>query len=116
MKKQQKPFIIKNIGQVIDLDPKVFEDAYFKTHRSLSEVSGMKKLLELEYVRAEYMKNDIIKRIKEGEITKKESENSLFGLYAVLQRIEDKAVILQKHIEEIRAEKKQAKRKIFPFR
>lgn len=63
------------------------------------ELVMMKRYLEVEYNRVEATKNLLLKGIKEGTFTGKdkiEAEDLVVEMYKILQRIEDRAIVVEK--------------------
>lgn len=63
------------------------------------ELAMMKRYLEVEYNRVEATKNLLLKGIKEGTFTGKdkiEAEDLVVEMYKILQRIEDRAIVVEK--------------------
>lgn len=66
------------------------------------QLVNTKKYLELEYSRAETLKNAMIEGLKSDKfkVDKKLAEETLEELYKVLQRIENRAVLVENLKEE----------------
>lgn len=93
---EQKSFI----GILIDSPNKEAEEILKK--RTFQELVNIKKSLEMAYERARLTKDELIKGIDSNKfVDKQKAENTVQDLYKVMQKIEDKATI----VETLRKEK-----------
>ena len=90
------------IGQVIDADTEEIADIL--TDYSYGQLTNIKKGLEMEYARTETVKNQIAEQIEKDEVEdgkEQLAQDTLDELYVALQRIEDRACI----VEELKRQK-----------
>lgn len=89
---------VTSIGMLIDTPYDTLENYLNNSGLNVTGLTNIKKALELEYERVTYVKDCIIKRVTDGEITKEQSETTLQELYKVLGRIEMRTILLARLI------------------
>lgn len=90
------------LGIIIDAPIEEVDKLMKESHYNVTTLTNFKKGLELEYQRVENMKNQILNRVQKGEVDKEQGNTTVQELYIVLQRIEDRATLVQKFIEELK--------------
>lgn len=90
-----------NISSLIDMSDVDFNE-YTKNIPNMSELYGIKRLMELEYQRVTKVKDGLLSMIKTGEYENgadySKVSKSLNDLYSVLVTIENKCTILNNEI------------------
>ena len=89
----------KDVSQIIDMPMDEFR-YYVKRIPNMTELTGLKKTLELEYQKVERVKSDTLD-LQKTSVAKKDTEteqkckDSLEKLYAVLMLIEEKCTVIE---------------------
>jgi hypothetical protein len=88
------------MGSLIDATIEDFNSILKHGTFTLEDLVRLKKGFELQFQRVEVTKNQIMAGILNHTIDEKEGRASMKDLYAVLQKIEDRAAVLQVFINE----------------
>jgi uncharacterized protein YaaQ len=89
------------LGVIIDAPIEEVDKLLKDSHYNITALLNFKKGLELEYQRAETTKNQLMAGIENNTVDKEKSEEIIQQLYIAMQRIEDRATVVQKYIEEL---------------
>jgi len=86
------------------IDSKVEDiDAFLKeANYNVTQLVNIKKGFEMEYLRVTTVKDQLLKQVNDKVIEEEKANSVLEDLYISLQRIEDRATLVQVHIEEKR--------------
>lgn len=80
-----------SLGKIIDSSIKDLDSIVKKESLNLTTLLNIKKLLEMEYQRVVFFKNELLKELNKEGVKKVDIEKTINDLYVILQRIEDKA-------------------------
>jgi hypothetical protein len=87
------------IGQVIDADLEELKE--YLAELNYGQLTNVKKMLEIEYQRVNAVKEGIIVQVQTKLLPNDEkSKKTLSDLYAVLQRIENRATVIATMLQE----------------
>lgn len=90
-----------SIGIIIESTVEDFIKAM--KNKTYSEMNMTKKALEMEFSRSTTVKDSLIELMKsQNEDEAKKTQQVINDVYIILQRIEDKAVVLNELMEELR--------------
>jgi ribosome recycling factor len=85
-------------GAIIDAPIEEVDNLLKKSNYNITVLINFKKGLELLYLRVEAVKNEILDRMKKGDINEKIGNEEVKQLYIALQKIEDRATLIQSYI------------------
>jgi hypothetical protein len=91
---------------IIDAPIEEVDNLLKVSHYNITALTNMKKGLELQYQRVEVTKNMLIEGIVKGEVHQDGDSETLNDLYIILQRIEERATLLQQYINELKVDKR----------